>query len=86
MTTAIMIMVRVLTRQTLRQPVYTPVVDTTPSPPPPPPKYYDMFGGEHSSQAAADAADAQYEAQAVAAEAVETVTGLRQKLRYFVHW
>jgi len=56
------------------QPVYTPVVDTTPSPPPPPPKYYDMFGGEHSTQAAADAADAQYEAQAVAAEAVETVT------------
>lgn len=56
------------------QPVYTPPVDTTPSPPPPPPKYYDMFGGEHSSQAAADAADAQYEAQAVAAEAVEFVS------------
>ena len=62
------------------QPVVSPpVVDTTPpppvyTPPPPPPKYYDMFGGEHSTQAAADAADAQYEAQAVAAEAVETVT------------
>ena len=53
------------------QPVYTPVVDTTPAPAP---VYYDMFGGAHSSQAAADAADAKYTAEAVAAEAVETVT------------
>jgi hypothetical protein len=69
------------------QPVYTPVVDTTPpppvyTPPPPPPKYYDMFGGEHSSQAAADAADRQYEAQAVAAEAVETVTSTPSDTTY----
>lgn len=41
-----------------------------------------MFGGEHSSQAAADAADAQYEAQAVAAEAVETVTSTPSDTTY----
>lgn len=63
--------------------VSTPVVDTTPAPKPKPaPVYYDMFGGQHSTQAAADAADAKYTAEAVAAEAVETVTSTPSDTTY----
>ena len=64
------------------EPYTPPPADDPPAYTPPPPKYYDMFGGEHSSQAAADAADAQYEAQAVAAEAVETVTSTPSDTTY----
>ena len=49
--------------------------DTPPpsvSPPAPPPVYYDMFGGEHATQEAANEADAAYTA---ASNAVDIVTG-----------
>ena len=51
--------------------------DTPPppvSPPAPPPVYYDMFGGEHATQEAANEADAAYTA---ASNAVDIVAGLR---------